>query len=174
MQQSIQVGQIVADVVRMSDGLKVRSQQLALTVPEQVTKRSIHAQPRSLRRHKRHPNRGVIKRVTKVLFRFAQSLTDARLLGDVAIQFLNVTARLLGLRGRALDVLHIGPICEINDRDDRNGRAESKEADVADEARDETCRRSSGEVCNRRPQKILAPGSPDRLISFQCRVRCYQ
>ena len=83
-----------------------------------------------------------------MLFRFTQGLADAFLLGDVAIQFLNVPARLLGLRGGRFDVLHIGPICEIDDRHDRNGGAERKEADVADEPRDDARRGSAGEIGN--------------------------
>ena len=158
----------------MGYSLKVRLEHFVFCVSKQRTKRSIHAEPRSLWRHERHSNRRVVKRVAKVLFRLAQSFTNAFLLGDVAIQFLNVTARLLGLGGCAFDVFHVGPIGEVNNRDDRDSRAERKEADVTNEAGDEAGRRSSSEVGDRRPQKILAPRSPDGLVSFQRRVRCYQ
>ncbi len=70
-------------------------------------------------------------------FSLAQSLTDALLLRDMATEFFDVTASLLSLRGGALDILHVGPISEMNDGNNRNRGGERKEADVANKPRDE-------------------------------------
>src|SRR4051812_4838629 len=97
-----------------------------------------------------------------MFFSFAEGFTDAFLFRDMAIQFLDVLARLFGLCCGAVDVLHVGPVSEIDNRDDWDRRHESKKAYVSDEARDDRGGRRAGKICNRSPQKIFAPGEPDR------------
>ena len=92
-----------------------------------------------------------------MFFSFAQSLTDAFLLSDMAIQFLDVKARLLRLGGGGFDVLHIRPVSEINDDDDGNRCAESEEPNVTDKTRDNSGGTRSGQIGNRRPQEIPSP-----------------
>src|SRR2546422_1754144 len=78
-----------------------------------------------------------------MLFSLAQRLTDALLLCDMAVEFFDVTARLLRLRGGVFDILHVGAIGEVDDGDNRNRGGESKEADVANDARDDSDRKST-------------------------------
>src|SRR5881296_2881236 len=100
-----------------------------------------------------------------MLFRFAQGLTDALLFREVAIELFNVLARLLGLRGSALDVLHVSPVREVNDGNNGYRGGERKESDVADESRDYACGERACEVCDRGPEKIRVPGVPHGLLS---------
>ena len=100
-------------------------------------------------------------------FSLAQSLTDTLLLRDMATQFFDVTAGLLSLRGGAFDILHVGPISEMNNGNNRNRRGERKEADVANKPRDEPGRGSAGKVRDRCPQKVFPPGNPDLIAGLQ-------
>src|SRR5215471_10014341 len=119
----------------MRDRLEITCKQLSFAVAEEVAKRPVDAQPRTLWRNQCHSDRGVIKCVAKVLFSFAQGLADPLLLGDVPVQLFNVTSRLFCLRGCAVNVLHVSPVSKINNGNDGNRRAKGKEADVAYEAR---------------------------------------
>ena len=138
LQQPVEIRQVVTNIVRMSDGLEARFQHLAFGKAQQIAERVIHAQPCSLWRYERHANRRVIKCIAKVRFRFTQSLADALLLGEVAVQLLNVTARLFRLGGGAFDVLHVRPIGEVDDRNNRNSRRQREETDVPNEPRNDS------------------------------------
>src|SRR5260370_6366665 len=89
LRQAIKVGQIVSEVVRMRDRLKARLEQFLFGVSHEIAQRSVHAQPRALGRDQRHANSGIIKGVAKMLFSLAQRLTDALLLRDMAVEFLD-------------------------------------------------------------------------------------
>src|SRR6185436_20781486 len=97
----------------------------------------------------------IVKGVPKMLFGFAQRLTNTLLFGDMAIELFDVMARLFGLGRSYVHVLHVGPVGKVDDRNDRNRRHEGKEADVADETGDDGGRRCAGKVSDRRPKKIL-------------------
>src|SRR3954463_6389571 len=85
LQETIEIRQVVSDIVGVRYGLETQIQHFSFAVAEQMAERTIDAQPRTLWRHERHADSRIIKGVAKMLFGFAQRLADAFLLSDVAV-----------------------------------------------------------------------------------------
>src|SRR5690242_4781010 len=110
--------------------------------------------------------------MTEVFLRFFQHAADSFLLGDVVVEFLNVTFGLFGafvfalsttafgffsVASRSFHFAHVTVVTKVDDDDDRNADQQRPYARRAHAADDESSACRAGKITDRDPQEVARP-----------------
>ena len=180
-------------VINILESIQVEEQHRELIVFVVLSSFDHKLQILSQQRAIRQVRQCVVKSsVTKVVLALLQLNTDAFLLGDVAVQFFDVTLGLFGAlafglgprafsfsafafslfgqRRGGFDLVQVFVVGEINDQDDRSTDEQNRQPNLVDRVRGYGSQARAGQVSNRSPEIVCLPGAPNRFAFLNCQT----